>query len=77
MDRGVGNPGIDKHFMQPMGDKSLNGHLQIGIGSAVRVRRSSDNSETDIGFTVNGNLDTAALLTFVGAGNGFVTINSQ
>jgi hypothetical protein len=42
-------------------------------GSALRVRRSSDNSETDIGFIDNYNLDTAALLSFCGAGNGFVT----
>jgi SPP1 family predicted phage head-tail adaptor len=42
-------------------------------GSAVRVRRSSDNTEQDIGFDVDGNLDTTALTTFVGAGNGFVT----
>ena len=72
-----GNPRIDKHYMQPMGDNSLIRHLQIRTGSKVRVRRSSDNSETDIGFTENGNLDTAALLTFVVAGNGFVIINSQ
>ena len=41
-------------------------------GSAIRVRRSSDNAEQDIGF-VSGNLDTTALTTFCGAGNGFVT----
>jgi hypothetical protein len=41
-------------------------------GSAIRVRRSSDNTEQDIGFVGN-NLDTASLLTFCGAGNGFVT----
>ena len=41
-------------------------------GSAIRVRRSSDNAETDIGF-VNNELDTASLLSFCGAGNGFVT----
>ena len=41
-------------------------------GSAIRVRRSSDNAEQDIGF-VSGSLDTATLLTFCGAGNGFVT----
>lgn len=41
-------------------------------GSAVRVRRSSDNAEQDIGF-VSGRLDTASLLSFCGAGNGFVT----
>ena len=42
-------------------------------GSAITVRRSSDNTEQDIGFDVDGNLDTTALTTFVGVGNGFVT----
>jgi len=41
-------------------------------GNCIRVRRSSDNTEQNIGF-VNNVLDTASLLTFVGAGNGFVT----
>lgn len=41
-------------------------------GSSIRVRRSSDNSEQDIGFNGDGNLDTSALTTFVGANNGFV-----
>jgi hypothetical protein len=40
-------------------------------GSAVRVRRSSDNTEQDIGFVAD-ELDTASLLAFCGAGNGFV-----
>jgi hypothetical protein len=42
-------------------------------GSAIRVRRSSDNAEQNIGFTTSGNLDEAALTTFCGAGDGFVT----
>lgn len=42
-------------------------------GSAIRVRRSSDNAESDIGFTALGNLDTTSLTSFCGAGNGFVT----
>jgi hypothetical protein len=41
-------------------------------GNAIRVRRSSDNTEQNIGF-VDNVLDTASLLTFVGANNGFVT----
>lgn len=41
-------------------------------GSCLRVRRSSDNTEQDIGFSGLG-LNTTALSTFVGAGNGFVT----
>ncbi|WP_099071043.1 putative phage tail protein [Nostoc linckia] len=39
--------------------------------AAMRVRRSSDNKQQDIGF-VGRDLDTAALLAFVGAGDGFV-----
>lgn len=39
--------------------------------NAIRVRRSSDNVEQDIGF-VNGELDESALTTFVGAGDGFI-----
>lgn len=41
-------------------------------GACVRVRRSSDNTEQDIGFVGN-ELDTASLLAFCGVGNGFVT----
>jgi len=42
-------------------------------GSAIRVRRSSDNAEQNIGYGSNNVLDTAALLTFCGPGDGFVT----
>jgi hypothetical protein len=42
-------------------------------GSAIRVRRSSDNTEQNIGFDSTGNLDTSALTTFCGSSNGFVT----
>jgi hypothetical protein len=42
-------------------------------GSLIRVRRSSDNAEQDIGYTVGNVLDESALTTFVGVGNGFVT----
>jgi hypothetical protein len=44
-------------------------------GSAIRVRRT-DLTEANIGFLLNGDLDTTALLSFVGTGaldNGFVT----
>lgn len=40
-------------------------------GNCIEVMRSSDNTLSNIGF-VNGVLDTASLLSFVGAGNGFV-----
>lgn len=42
-------------------------------GPALRVRRSSDNAEQDIGFTATGDLDTTALLAFTGANSGFIT----
>jgi len=41
-------------------------------GSAIRVRRSSDNTEQDIGFNVFGELDTVSLTAFAGTGDAFV-----
>jgi hypothetical protein len=41
-------------------------------GSAIRVRRASDNDEKNIGFS-GVELDTISLIEFVGADNGFVT----
>ena len=42
-------------------------------GSAIRVRRSSDNASTDIGFLANGDLNVGTLTSFVGLNDGFVT----
>jgi hypothetical protein len=42
-------------------------------GNAIRVRRSSDNAEQNIGFDGSGNLDTTALTSFCSGTNGFVT----
>lgn len=42
-------------------------------GYCIRVRRSSDNQEKDIGFAGN-ILDMNALISFVGASNGFISI---
>lgn len=42
-------------------------------GPCLRVRRSSDNVESDIGWIGN-RLDTDALLAFVGPGDGFVSV---
>ena len=41
-------------------------------GSAIRVRRSNDNAETDIGFNVFGELDTVSLAAHCGSSDGFV-----
>mgnify|MGYP005988075933 CR=1 FL=1 len=43
-------------------------------GSAVRVRRASDNAEQDIGFTSGGDLDTTSLATFCSGTDGFVKV---
>ncbi len=47
--------------------KDINADL---ASNAIRVRRSSDDAELDIGFNRYGNLDTQALLDFVGTGTG-------
>jgi hypothetical protein len=44
---------------------------QSYTGSAIRVRRQSDNAEQDIGF-VNGDLDVSSLETFCSGTNGFI-----
>ena len=41
-------------------------------GSAIRVRRASDNAESDIGFNVFGELDTVSLASFCSGTDGFV-----
>ena len=41
-------------------------------GNCIRIRRSNDNAETDIGF-VGKDLDTATITNFVGSNDGFVT----
>lgn len=51
---------------------SLRKLLSSYSGSAIRVERDSDSTQQDIGFTASGDLDTASLLSFVGAGNGYV-----
>lgn len=43
------------------------------LGAAIRVRRSSDNTEMNIGFYSSGYLNTTELLSFVGNNDGFIT----
>lgn len=44
------------------------------LGPAIRVQRSSDNAEQDIGFLANGDLDVSSMVSFVGASNGIIKI---
>jgi hypothetical protein len=65
---------LDKLSISSEAAYSLRKLRKAYAGSAIRVRRSSDNAETNIGFKPNGQLDTVALLNHCGVGNGFVTI---
>lgn len=42
-------------------------------GACMRVREDGTNTETDIGFDSNGDLDTAAIATHCGSANGYVS----
>lgn len=71
---GTGDVGIPASMA---GAYSLRRLSSSYAGSAVRVRRSSDNAEQDIGFS-GAALDESALTAFVGAGNGdIVTFYDQ
>ena len=50
---------------------SLRKIINDAPSKCIRVRRSSDNSEQDFNY-LNGTIDTASILSFVGAGDGFV-----
>jgi len=70
---------LDAYLTNLLAVYSINDKLVASYnGSAVRVRRSSDNTLTDIGFLGNGDFDVASYLAFIGAGNGFAhTIYDQ
>jgi len=72
MKRGAGSSYYLDAFGTPVVWYEMVKRFSTYSGACIRVRRSSDNAEQDINF-VNDLLDTASLLLFVGAGNGFVT----
>lgn len=45
--------------------------LKSGVTNCIRIRRSSDNTEQDIGFS-SGYLDTSAISSFVGSNSAYV-----
>lgn len=65
---------IDQVGISPKAAYSVRLLSSSYTGNAIKVRRSSDNTESDIGFDNNGDLNETALLSFVGSGDGFVTI---
>jgi len=66
--------GVLDTYTGAIGGYSVRRLLGGYTGACMRVRRDSDDTEQDIGFDSNGDLDTAAIATFVGSGNnGYVT----
>lgn len=63
---------LDNLTVSPLYAYSVRKLRGLYAGACLRVRRSSDNAEADIGFTSSGDLDQVALLAFVGANSGFV-----
>lgn len=43
-------------------------------GAAMKIRRSSDDTELDIYFDGSGNLNTSSILSFVGSGDGYCSV---
>lgn len=62
---------LDSYTSSLWGAYSLQQLLTAYAGAAIRVRRSSDDAEQDIGFA-GGVLDSSALLSFAGGGSAFV-----
>lgn len=63
---------LDAYRTGIWGMYSLSKRLSAYSGPSIRVRRSSDNAESDIGF-VGRVLDTASLASFIGANSATVT----
>lgn len=63
---------LDNVGVNSVGAYSLRKLRKNYSGPAIRVRRTSDNAQSDIQFTGNGDLNTTSLLSFAGAGSAFV-----
>jgi hypothetical protein len=63
---------LDLLAVTPVAAWSMNRKLVSSATVAIRVRRSSDNTQSDIGFSGDV-LDAGALASFVGANDAFVT----
>lgn len=72
----TGNSGgvIDGLTVNPIAAFSVRKMRDAYLGPAFRVRRSSDNSETDIGFGPTGDLDYVSLINFVQGQTGYIPV---
>lgn len=75
---GGGAPPIEQLLLDEFPDAAAAYSLRLlrtdYLGPAIRVIRSSDDAEQDIGFLIDGTLDIPALLAFVGLSDGLVRI---
>ena len=69
----VGSALLDTYATNTAYGWSVARKLKSSATVAIRIRRSNDNAESDIGFDVYGNLNTNAITTFVGANSAFIT----
>lgn len=67
-----GTPVLDLLSTAPVSGYSLRKLRAAYAGNAISVRRDSDNTTKDIGFTRFGDIDLTALLAWVGAGSGYI-----
>lgn len=64
---------IDSLSTQPYDVWWLRKAVSSYTGSAIRIRRSNDDAEADIGFDGSGNLNTSVITSFVGSNSAYVT----
>lgn len=64
---------LDSYLSSSIGAAYALRKLKTSALYACRVRESGGNTEANIGFDANGNLDTTALLTHCGSNSGYVT----
>jgi hypothetical protein len=69
---GLDSAGLTSNGSQPSAAYSLRRLSSTYNGPAILVRRASDSRTAAIGFLPDGNLDTNAIKTWVGGGNGTV-----
>jgi hypothetical protein len=65
-------PLLDRISVAATGAYALFRLRRAFAGACIRVRRSSDNTEQDVGLAGD-SLDTASLLAFVGGGDGYIS----
>lgn len=65
---------LDGLGVTPVGAWSVARRLTVDYtGPLIRIRESGGDTELDIGFDADGNLDTAAAAAHIGANSGFIT----